>query len=427
VIADHKKIGAIQHRLPQNVDNEKWLFSAGTTRGDCDGHQRVVVRNQKGSPMPNVSIKNSARSAAPVHDLPVPKQDAANEAAVRDVFEEDLPKGPLAPLSWGSLNPLPHLADGRRGEGLGGAARINASQVPGAGLDRNGFDGEAMQERPKYFGWGSLNPLPHIADAAKAVGKVVVDVANTINDAIETVNPLPFPAAWLGIGVGAPAVSLALIEHARRLKVDKPAPNWQFIDARNLGSLPARGYQLLPIDRLYRAKGILRQQDMGGYARWCCGPNSALRCLALLGRPVPNAMDFVEKCPRHEDVAFVPVPAFGPTHKELANYLTSSGHFNGLRLGTPTTDNWNDILHHLQKSVDLQQPMILLLVFSEFKMHYVTLAGYNRNEGKVLIVDTDGSFYALTLDELKLEMNANNTIPQKFGTFGLYNGVVFHG
>lgn len=73
----------------------------------------------------------------------------------------------------------------------------------------------------------------------------------------------------------------------------EPHHDWMPIKT---GYMEARGYNMIPADLINRAaKEVRRQNDLGEYSGWCCGPNSALRACIMLGRTAPDVNRFIER------------------------------------------------------------------------------------------------------------------------------------
>ena len=192
---------------------------------------------------------------------------------------------------------------------------------------------------------------------------------------------------------------------------------WKWTSLRKLQN---DGYQLLPTPAIEAAQRVTPQRYLGELASWCCGPNSAARAAALLGRGVGDLRAFIQACPASVSL---PGAKVGPDPRMLRDYLKRQGAFAGLPVHCHLFGRWADTARCINESLDAGRPYVALLVFGQFSMHWVCVVGRHAASDSVAILDTDGELYTMMYEELHTEMLCD--VPVHFG-LDRYNGVAFH-
>lgn len=213
--------------------------------------------------------------------------------------------------------------------------------------------------------------------------------------------------------------------------------------------MTAKGYTMLPAALIDRAAAeVPHQLDLGDYASWCCGPNSALRACIMLGRSAPDVHRFIGDCAPYRPLTdlknlgggrygiflsdilsalhWIPdLEVIGPTPEGLRDYLHTCDSFRGLGARAVRVDHWHEMLDSIRRSMNACRPVIALVIWEELVGHYVCIVGMNEIRGLAAILNTDGGIYEMPLRELRHQMNARDTVPFTFDIFNAYNAVDF--
>ncbi len=219
------------------------------------------------------------------------------------------------------------------------------------------------------------------------------------------------------------------------------------------------GYKLLDKQRIRFAREVPSQDDDDTNGDWCCGPNSGLRALRLLGETDYVYDSFVECCPKAMSptqqasagaaigagfgawlgnlaltaLSGPAAPFFTVTQTAIAGATTGAIMAGGipLRVG-PKPGVLSHYLHtcmkdhgatslaiysfggiaelsRIEDEISDGYPVIVLLVSGTFKMHYVTIIGIRTNSfcSNVVILDTDGTIGEMNIIHLMKWMDSD--------------------
>lgn len=127
---------------------------------------------------------------------------------------------------------------------------------------------------------------------------------------------------------------------------------------------------------------------------WSCGPHSAARALAMLGKmPLDQVGSFIGLCPKSLSgvrLAFVSVKntSVGPRPGELAKYAGA----RHLRIGTLA-----QMIDTVESQMRLQRPMIILIRADKggINLHYVNVLGIADNRSSFIILDPKNEIYSV--------------------------------
>jgi hypothetical protein len=218
--------------------------------------------------------------------------------------------------------------------------------------------------------------------------------------------------------------------------------------------------------RVGRAISEVPKQGDVRQSHWCCGPNSGLRAVYLLGSSWSHGWNrFCDSCPSSTEgvqtaakVARVPVALgfglmgilnpvawfssnarqgirdvmdqvvgdkeenwVGPTVPQLAKYMSQklssrSAYYSGYSSQTEYEES-------IARDIGLGIPRTILLISGTFNMHYVNIIGAQRSgkyADRFVILDTDGTVGDISDSNLKYWMNrdgyAHCLVPARYNT-----------
>ncbi|OHT04574.1 hypothetical protein TRFO_27894 [Tritrichomonas foetus] len=171
---------------------------------------------------------------------------------------------------------------------------------------------------------------------------------------------------------------------------------------------------------------------------WDCGPNSSGRALQMWYKNPKDFIDyswFKNHCPKTLGSPQTPagktkqvicgilsfylsvivtksLPDVGPSPRELADYI--SDNIKGIGRGIFSgKQSFSTILKEIKDDLNAGDPVIALIAWDPFSMHYVNVVGIS-DENDIAILDTDNALYYYEESSFADLLDCSSYIPHNF-------------
>lgn len=117
------------------------------------------------------------------------------------------------------------------------------------------------------------------------------------------------------------------------------------------------------------------------------------------------------------DVVMSLIPDDGPDPGELAWFITSKLSGTGCRACYSTSPWFDDILEWIRTDLEIGDPVIALIAWGPFKMHYINVVAVS--DENVAYMDTDNEVKYYSIGDFEDLMDCSSYSPHGLDTYNL--------